>query len=255
MSKPKIVIFDLETLADYEEVKKVFFQLSNYPGLTMKATHNTIISFGYKILGEKQAHCKNAWDFPKSWKRNVNDDKAICQFAYDILHDADAVITHNGIRFDWKFLQSRLLINKLPVLPKIAHIDTCNVAKSNLFFFNNRLNTLARALTAETKLENGGQDLWTRVAERDTKACKLMSDYCKQDVVTLEAVFEVLKPFIKNLPNRNLFDGTGESCPTCGSHKLQKRGFILSKAKRTQRFQCQDCGSWSKETGKNVVGA
>jgi transposase-like protein len=35
-------------------------------------------------------------------------------------------------------------------------------------------------------------------------------------------------------------------CPSCGGTHLQKRGFSIVGANSYQRFQCIDCGKWSK---------
>jgi uncharacterized protein YprB with RNaseH-like and TPR domain len=108
------------------------------------------------VFGDSRTHCTTAWDFKSVWARNINDDEAVVRRAYEVLSQADAVVTHNGKRFDWRFLQTRILHHGLKPLPKIPHIDTCQVAKSNLYAFNNRLNTIAKLLSAGQKLENGG---------------------------------------------------------------------------------------------------
>lgn len=255
MPEPKIILFDLETLPNLSEALKVWTQLSQYPGKTMKATITSIICAGWKQLGEKKTHCINAWDF-KEWKRDVNNDKRVCEEIYEVLKDADAVITHNGARFDWKYLQTRLLINGLPVLDKIPHVDTCLVARKNLLSFNNKLGYLGEWLVSDNKLENGGWDLWIKTWHRDEKAMRLMVKYCKQDVKLLEKVFEKLRPFIKNLPNRNQFKSVekyikGESvCPTCGSPDLQSYGWRRTKTMAYRRLRCNHCGSYSRTDTK-----
>lgn len=236
----KIVLLDLETCPNLSEVVKVFPGLSNYPGLTLKATINTIICFGYKVLGEKQAHVLNSWELSK----NISNDKALCKKAFDILSDADCIVTHNGKRFDWRFLQTRLLVNNLPPLPsKILHVDTCAVARAKLLTFNNKLNTLAE-MTSEKKLENGGWELWVKVLNGDKAARKLMSAYCKQDIITLEAVFKKLRPLIDNLPNQNLFSEGGKPvCPNCGSTRLLSNGLRVTSTRKYRRYRCTDCHS------------
>lgn len=253
MNEPRIVLFDLESLPDLDEAMKKFPQLSNYPGLTLKADINSIICFGYKIVGEKQVHCINAWDFP-TWKKDVNDDRALIKAAIEILKDADAIVTHNGKRFDEKFLRTRMLIHKMNPLPKIPHVDTCAIARSNLYLFNNKLDTLGDRIVNERKLENGGWDLWVKVRKREPKAMKLMEDYCKQDVALLSKVFESVKHLAKNIPNYNLFTaGLKPVCPSCGGTRLQSRGKQLTKTRVYNRYQCQDCASWSQSnlSGKN----
>jgi DNA polymerase elongation subunit (family B) len=247
--KPRIILWDIETLPNMREVMKVFPSLSNYPGLTMKATINSIICVGWKEYGSKEIQCINAWDYKSRWAKDMNDDYAVVKAAYDVLLTADVVVTHNGKRFDWKFLQTRLLHHGFTTLPKIIHIDTCSVSKSNLFAFNNKLNTIGGLLTSEQKMENGGWALWDRVSQREAKAMKTMTAYCKQDVRLLEKVFKRLLPLITTLPNANMFDGTGPVCPTCSSTRLSKKGELVTKTARLQRYLCKDCGS-SSSAGK-----
>lgn len=247
MSEPKIILFDLEVLADMREVRKVFFGIGNYPGLTLKATINSIICAGYKVYGESKIHCISAWDFKRSWARDVNDDRAVVSAIYDVLKSADAVVTHNGKRFDWKFLQTRLLKHGLPPLGKIKHIDTCAIAKRHLMSFNNKLSTLAEQFTSESKMESGGAELWCAVAERDVKAQKKMAEYCKQDVRALEAVFKKLKPLIADIPNYNLFTpGHRNLCPNCGSTRLDSNGTRVTATRTYKRYICRDCKTWSR---------
>jgi DNA polymerase elongation subunit (family B) len=241
--EPKIVLFDIETLPDLRMAMQHFTELSRYPGLTLKASINSIICFGYKVVGEKETHCISAWDYP-SWNKDVNDDARIVEEAYRILSDADAVVTHNGKRFDWKFLQTRILKHGMKPLQDTKHIDTCSLAKSNLLLFNNRLNTLAKTFGVQQKLDNGGWDLWVKVLQRDKKAMETMVKYCKQDVNVLNDVFKVLRPFAKNIPNYNLYGSSPKgTCPNCGGTRLEKSGFITTKTQKRQRYKCKDCGS------------
>lgn len=249
----RIILFDLETLTNLPEAMKFFPSLGDYPGLTLRASINSIICCGWKVLGEKRTHCINAWDFPKRWRKSVNDDYEVVKAAAKILQDADVVVTHNGKRFDWKFLQTRLLFHKLPPLPPILHIDTCQESKKHLYVLNNRLNTLAKFLKQPKKLENGGWDLWVAVSNREEKAMRLMEKYCKQDVRVLEGIFNEMRPFMKSLPNVNALREEGDLCANCGGQSLRKNGFHVTRQGRKQRLQCLKCGSWSLETKKGLL--
>lgn len=257
MAQPKIILFDIETLPDNEKALEVWTQLGNYPGLTMKATITSIICVGYKFLGEKGTYCINAWDYPERWAKDVNDDFEVCKAIHEVLKEADAVITHNGRRFDWRHLQTRFLIHGLPVLPDIPHIDTCLLARKNILSFNNRLGYLGEWLVGDSKLENGGWQLWLKVSKRIKYAQKLMTKYCKQDVVLLEKVFEKLRPFAKNLPNRNLYrkknqiDENKMVCPSCGSEELIRYGYQHTKTKAYQRMRCKKCLSVARLDAKD----
>lgn len=251
VSKPKIILFDLETLPNLTEALKVWPQLSNYPGLTLKATITTIICAGWKVYGKGRTECINAWDFP-NWKKNVNDDEQVVKAIAKVLADADAVVTHNGKRFDWKFLQTRLMAHGLDPLYKMPHIDTKQLSSSNLFAFNNRLGTVGELLADDKKLDNGGWELWVDVWHRKPSAMRLMERYCKQDVKLLEKVFTRLRPFAGNIPNFNLWK-VDPVCPSCGSKNLTDKGYRYTKITTYKRFQCKDCGSYGRTDtkGKN----
>jgi len=234
-----------------KEAMKVWPQLSNYPGLTLKATITSIICAGWKVLGEKKTHCINAWDFSR-WKSNINDDYTVCKEIYKVLSTADAVVTHNGKKFDWKFLQTRLMYHKFKPLYKIHHIDTCEVAKRNLYSFNNRLGYLGEWMVGDKKLENGGWNLWVDVSEKKKKAMKLMTDYCKQDVDLLEKIFVELTPLVNNIPNHNLYRTEeqwmedAKLCPRCGSENMKFNGWRTTSTMKYQRLLCNDCGGSSR---------
>lgn len=226
----------------------VWTGLGNYPGLTLKASISSIICFGYKIFGkEHPAECVNAWDFPKRWKKNVNDDYEVVKAAYKVLKTADCIVTHNGKRFDQKHLNTRLARHGFPPLPPMPHVDTKAIASSKLYLFNNKLDTLGEFLVGERKLEHEGWGLWKKVRQRDKAACKTMEAYCKQDVLLLEKVFRKLRPFANNLPNHNLFSiGDRKLCPNCGSTRLRSLGWRTTKTQSYRRYQCLDCGSPSR---------
>ncbi len=246
--EPRVICFDLETLPDMAEAMKVWTGLGNYPGLTLKASISSIICFGFKVFGKcHPVQCVNAWDFPKRWNKNINDDYMVVKAAYDILRTADLVVTHNGKRFDWKHLQTRLLKHGFPPLPNIAHVDTCAIAKSKLYMFNNRLNTLGDFIVNEKKMEHEGWELWVKVSKREPKAQKKMTAYCKQDVLLLEKIFRKLRAHSKAIPNYNLFTISKTNiCPNCGSTRLRSLGFQYNKTNVYRRFICTDCGTSSR---------
>ena len=253
MNQPKIILWDLETMTDLEMIMKRVPGLGNWPGRTLKGDMMSIICFGYKYLGEDKTHCLNSWDFSD----DINDDTALVHMAYEILKDADCIVTHNGKKFDVKILNTRLAKYGLPPLPKVHHADTKVIAKRALSLYSNSLGEVAGFLGVAGKLENGGWDLWVRVMKGDKEAKKLMVDYCKQDVRALENVFLKLRQYAKptEVPNYNMFDETGGmNCPTCGSDKIQKHGVRNSTTRRIQRYRCLDCGSTHSLTATGLRG-
>jgi len=251
-NKPRIILWDLETLPNLLEALKIWPGISNYPGLSLKATINTIICAGWKVLGEKETHCISAWDFKTRWKRNVNDDYMVCKELYKVLKDADAIVTHNGKRFDLPFLKTRLEKHNLPTLPKtLRHIDTCSVSKQNLSPFNNRLNTLGEQFVGEEKMGHEGWPMWVKVWHRDAVAQENMKQYCMQDVRLLEKIYLKLRKHSDKVPNHALFgDNIHKNCPNCGSVSITKEGLRPAGKILRQRWLCKSCGTYSYEKVK-----
>lgn len=216
----------------------------------MKAQINSIACVGWKELGSTKTKIISAWDFPE-WKKNVNDDTRLLKAIYDVLKEADVLVTHNGRRFDLKFLQTRLLIKLGLNLPDIIHKDTCAESKKHLFAFNNRLNTLADLFSVRKKEDHEGWDLWVKTHHREAAAQSKMASYCKQDVRVLEDIFKVMRPLMKGMPNHNQFLKE-DCCPNCGSLNIQSRGWAAKKEKVLRRLQCQDCGKWATVHPKGV---
>lgn len=254
MKDPRIIIYDIETLPDLVAVMRHFPRLSDYPGLTFKAEINSVLCLSWKVFGQEKVNCLKLWDYD-TWTDDPghqpqrNFDKPLLEDFLEIVKDADAVITHNGKRFDEKFIQTRILIHKLSSLPPVPHIDTLPLAKKHLSAFNNRLGNLTKLLCDETKMDNSGWQLWEKIQFgcHTKKDLKEMSDYCKQDSVSTEALFKILRPFAKNIPNHNLYStGNGKVCPSCGSTRIISNGYRSTKTSSYKRYSCIDCGSWSR---------
>jgi len=126
-------------------------------------------------------------------------------------------------------------------------VDTLLAARSQFAFSSNKLDDLGETLGLGRRVEHEGFELWRKCMNGEKKAWKDMLRYNEQDVVLLEAVYLRLLPYIKNHPNVNvIMDQTKCKCTACGSSKLHKRGYAYTNASKFQRFQCQDCGKWSR---------
>ena len=244
--KPRILFLDIESLTDLKAVMEVFPSLSDYPGLTLKASHNSIICFGYKWLDEK-AKCIKAWDY-RGWRKNVNDDKLLVRDAMKIVNEADVIVTYNGKGFDAKFLLTRLVKNGYRPQELPIHVDMKNVVKKNFFLLNNRLKTVCKHFLDDNKKDHEGWPLWVKVGQRNKRAMKEMVDYNIQDVVVLEKLFKKMLPLINQIPNHNIYtDGAYKCCVNCGSARLIKKGIRPTRTGKVREYQCKDCGKYSRE--------
>ena len=174
-------------------------------------------------------------------------EKTMLRRIHGLIAEADAVVHYNGTRFDIPVLNREFLLNDMLPPAPYKQIDLLKVVRKEFRFASNKLDHIAQRLGLGQKTAHEGYQLWVKCMNKDADAWKTMEKYNKQDVLLLEKVYDKLLPWLgRSHPNRNLYGTTG--CPTCGSHRLQKRGFSYTTTGKYQRFQCCGCGSWSKST-------
>lgn len=174
--------------------------------------------------------------------------------AHELIDEADAIIHYNGARFDIPTLNQEFLLQGLGPPSPHADIDLLRTAKQRFRLPSNKLSYVSKILGLEGKTPHKGQDLWDECREDDEKAWKVMEKYNKQDVKLLEPVYKALLPWIKNHPNYGLYTGADKpTCPNCGGTVLQRRGFSRTKTQTYQRFQCNDCGTWTRARTNETV--
>jgi uncharacterized protein YprB with RNaseH-like and TPR domain len=224
---PKILLWDIETSVN-----------------ALDAHWAPIICIGYKWLGQKQVTVLSTLDGPGKYY----EDKNMIQKFRDILETADIEVTHNGVLFDKPFLQSRLLYKEnskgIPVkkryLPQVASVDTY-LSNRNKFRGSKKLDSLARFMGVKTTKTRLDVETWMKAQRGSKKAIGYLVEHCRRDVLVLEAVYKLTRPMMKGHPVVGLYG----DCHSCGSRKMQKRGYSTTVLRGKQvRYQCQSCGGW-----------
>lgn len=148
---------------------------------------------------------------------------------------------HNCNRFDYKRVNTRLLVNKLTPLGSVQSVDTLLIARQSFDLPYNNLDYLARKLGFGKKLSTSF-DLWRRSVMGDTKALREMSDYCNRDVILLEHVFHAITPYAKTLPRLvDAAEWRDELCPYCGATDRQRSGVHRTKVNNFPKYVCGKC--------------
>lgn len=233
-TEPKILLWDIETSLMTVRTFGLYQDITNH-NMIEKDWH--IICLAYKWLGKKKVHGIR--------KNGVEGDYELCKAIREVLIEADIVVHHNGDKFDVKKLNARLIYHGLPPIPKLVVVDTLKHARRIAKFTSNRLDYLGKHLGVNGKLVNT-PNLWPLATDGDEQAIRKMLTYCKRDVIILEDVYLILRPYMQGHPNFNAITETEHNCPSCGSSELQKRGTTVTRTGKYQRYQCQACGSWSK---------
>jgi DNA polymerase III epsilon subunit-like protein len=164
-----------------------------------------------------------------------------------LLDEADIVVAHNGNKFDIPKINTRFLQHGLSPPAPYKQIDTLLTAKRMFRITSNRLDYIAQFLGLEGKAQHDGWELWEGCLRGDEESFEKMVDYNIQDVHVLQEVYLKLRPYMPTHPNLgNYSDAAEHECPKCGSENVQRRGYAKTQVGKYQRFQCNDCGGWSR---------
>lgn len=165
---------------------------------------------------------------------------------HSLLDKADAVVHYNGAAFDVPTLNKEFLERGMKPPAPYKEIDLLRTVRKRFKLPSNKLSYVAKHLGLEGKLEHKGFSLWEGCMKGDPESWETMREYNIRDVKLLEEVYDRLKPWIPN--HANFSAHTGEHCcPNCGSTDLVRRGMYLTGNRMYQRYQCKDCGAWSRD--------
>lgn len=211
-----------------------------------------------QLLGNSQVLCWAAmWagDDEVFFASDKQDGhKRMIKKMHKLLSEADAVVTYNGDNFDLKILNKEFLTAGLSPPSPYKSIDLIKTVRRKFRFTSNKLDYVAQQLGLGKKQKHAGHELWLNVMNKASseyeESWKTMEAYNIQDVLLTERLYETLKGWIPNHPSYSAFNDE-HCCPNCSSDNLQRRGFQFTKTLRYQRYQCNECGHWSR--GKTAL--
>lgn len=236
----KILVFDIETRPMEVYVWGLGEQHVSYEQIVKDWS---VLSFAAKWIGEKKVYYEDQRN-----SKNVNNDKKLLQKLWNLLDEADIVLTQNGKNFDSKKVNARFIKHKMRPPSPYKHIDTLQIARKVAAFTSNKLAYTTQELNTKfKKLDHGkfpGLKMWIECLDGNLEAWNEMKRYNIHDVLALEEYYDSIKAWDSSV-NVSLL---GSGCRSCGSYKIQSRGFEITSAGKQQRYQCQDCGAWCKDS-------
>lgn len=228
----KILVLDIETSPHIAKMWGAWQQDIHLPQLIQAGG---ILCWSAKWVGDKSTK----FDSIRSGA------KKMMQGIHELVCEADAIVTYNGIRFDIPHLNSQFAIHKMKPPSPSHQIDLIRTVKSRFKFFSNKLEYVCGVFGVGEKMKHHGFELWNECMRDDDKAWRTMEKYNRMDVTITEALYLHLLPWIKNHPNRNLHGDTN-GCINCGADRLQRRGVSRTATGVFERYQCQACGKWQR---------
>jgi hypothetical protein len=240
LNKPNILLFDLECAPKVAYVWQ-FFKVFVQPDMVVQDGY--LMTAAWKWLGANHTGCFSIEDTPE-------DDYELTKMVAMLLDNADVVIAHNAKKFDIPLINARCLVHGIKPPSPYKIIDTLEIARKKFRFDSNKLEYLAMRLGCKPK---GGHKkfpgflLWKECMAGNPEAWKEMVDYNINDVETLEEIYLKMRPWMDQHPNiAHIIGGNATRCAKCGSLHLQRRGTYKSNVGVYQRYQCVDCGGWSR---------
>lgn len=241
---PKILLYDIETAPMLGYAWSLW---DNNIALNQLHTDWYVLSWSAKWLGDSddnvmyqdQRNCKN-----------IEDDSKLLKRIWELLDEADIVITQNGKKFDQKKLNARFILNGYEPPSTYRHIDTLVLAKRHFGFSSNKLEYMTSKLCTKFKKSKhakfSGFDLWKQCMANNIDAWNEMEEYNKLDVLSLEELYTKLIPWDNSI-NFNIYHDSHDHVCKCGSTDFQKSGFHYTNAGKHQRYRCTDCGAESRD--------
>jgi len=238
----KVLFFDIESSPILGNVWSLWQQ---NVGLNQIARDWYVLSWAAKWQHEDKVMYQ---DKSKSW--DTEDDSELLEGIWKLLDEADIVIGQNSKRFDEKKLNARFVMNGMKPPSTYRSVDTLEIAKRHFGFTSNKLEYMSDKLCKRyKKLKHGkfaGFELWKECLRGNPEAWNEMEEYNIHDVLALEELYDVLKPWYRSHPNMNLYTNTEDVTCVCGANDWEHNGYHYTNLSKFDRFRCNQCGATNR---------
>lgn len=247
-----------ESLEDFDASHQIAERVAGAKILTLdiETSPTTVYTFDMKpnwISPDKIIEPSKVMCFAAKWygedevqyfSSHHHGHTTMVQRAWDMLNDADILVTFNGVRFDNKHLKREFVLQRLPMPKPWKDVDLYREAKKQWAFESKGLNHLAERFELGEKEKHEGFNLWKLCLAGDADAWERMKSYNVQDVVLTEAVYDRMRGWIPTHPHIGVIDADGEGmlCNQCGGDSLAPNGLKRAAVIDYRLYRCQRCG-------------
>ena len=245
---PRILLLDIEISPVIAHVWQLFDQ---NVGLNQIQDDWFIIAWAAKWLDQKKVHY---YDLRGQIKKK--SDKKILKPLWNLIDEADIIISQNGRRFDIPKINARFAINKMTPPSSYRQIDLLkDINKKSFAFTSNKLDYITNTLNTKFKKQKhnkfAGHDLWSECLKDNIKAWREMKKYNIYDVLALEESYKILRVWDSTI-NFSVYDQSLNHTCSCGSSRYKKNGYHYTNTGKMERFRCLDCGK-TYATKRNLL--
>lgn len=253
LTKPKILVFDIETAPILGDVWSLW---NNNVSLNQIRQDWFMLSWAAKWLGEEDIYSDYLLsELPHTEDFVPDDDLLIVKSLWKMLDEADIIIGHNLKKFDNKKFKARCLAHGLREPSSYRMVDTLEIAKKSFNLTSNKLDYLATLLGLPNKISHEGHQLWVKCMAGVPEAWETMVEYNEYDVELLEEVYLKIRHWFNGHPNVAVFyNDLLERCTVCGSEHLELTGnTVKSNLGEYEEVRCKNCTKLSRR-GTNLLG-
>lgn len=178
------------------------------------------------------------------------NDISILKPLWNLLNEADIVITQNGKKFDSRKINARFMLHGMQPPKPYLHIDTYLLTKKVAEFTSHKLEYLTSHLCEDhKKISHGkypGLKLWIECLKGNKQAWNEMEYYNKEDVLSTEELYLKVKAWApESTPKVYPLTKEASHCHTCGYDGAMREGRPrIRKGGVYTQDSCPKCGSW-----------
>lgn len=227
----RILVLDIERLPGLAPVwdqKTRFIHVSSWRRLP------SLLCFAAQWYDKRPVLFHSVWDDGREGQ---------AQAAWDLLDQADVIVTFNGKRFDLPHLKGEFAALGMQPPSPWRNVDLYQIARPLFGYESKSLQHLAERLGVPGK--HGHYDM--RQAEAavsgDTRAQAALARYNRQDVRSTLAVYDAMRPWIPNHPHIGQTSSETLTCPNCGSTNLTPNGSYRAQVVEYAQYRCAHCGA------------
>lgn len=241
MTSNKVLVLDIETAL----MEVYTFQLKDqFVGHSQIKKDWHVIAWAAKWLGDPPS---KVYYRDQRGAKALTDDKAILKDLWNLLKEADYVLTQNGKKFDIPRLNARFMLNGMEPAKYLKPIDMF-VELKNVGFTSHSLEYLtAKFCTKYKKLSHKkfpGMSLWIECAKGNREAWAEMKTYNVRDVLATEELYEKTKKFLPKVVYE--LNNPRPVCVRCGGKTFLSHGKRTGVKTPYARLNCKACGEPSK---------
>jgi DNA polymerase elongation subunit (family B) len=216
------------------------------------------------LSADKMIQAPRIFCFAAKWlheKKPVTFDerdghRAMIEEAWELLSEADVIVTYNGTRADVPWLNEHFLDYRLGPTAPFKHVDLIKTNRARFKLPYRSLDYLAGRVVDAHKEKTDGS-LWDRCEEGDPAAYETMLSYNRKDVTLTEQLMLELLPWLTDMPHMGIMAASGETqlCYACArpiteSQRWSKPARAYVREYALYRCSCQAWNRTSYTIGK-----